>query len=141
LPAFVIGQKRSAFSALPFLMNTFSIPGVMFWPEGAIKENGLELRQYRYLVALESSHYAVEAAGVTRVVPFEGRFWLEPGSADVRRRLVRTGELSRSTGSCQAATTVDFTRVRIGSGQHLLASRSVLHVVRRDAAEQENVTT
>jgi hypothetical protein len=125
----------------PFLIDILANPGVKFWPEGSAKVDGVELRQYRYLVPLASSHYRVAAGGATRVVPYEGRLWLDPASADLRRLLVRTGELSRSTGNCEASTTVDFSRARIGGGEHLLASRSVLRVVRRDAAELENVTT
>jgi len=75
------------------------------------------------------------------VVPYDGRFWLDPETGDLRRLLVRTGELSRSTGNCEAATTVDFGLIRIGGHESLVAERSVFHVVRRDAVEQENVTT
>jgi hypothetical protein len=125
----------------PFLINIFARPGVRFWREGVATIDGRELRQYRYLVPLESSRYHVGAAGETRIVPFDGRFWVDPESFELRRLLVRTGELSRSTGNCEGATTIDFTRARIGQGEHLLASRSLLHVVRRDAAELENVTT
>jgi hypothetical protein len=125
----------------PFLINVFSIPGVRFWNEGATRINGQEVPQYRYLVPLEASHYRIAAGGATRVVPYDGRFWLDPKTGDLRRLLVRTGELSRSTGSCEAATTVDFGLMRIGRYESLVAERSVFRVVRRDAVEQENVTT
>lgn len=125
----------------PFLIDIFAEPGVTFWPEGVIREDGGELRQYRYSVPLASSHYRVLAGGSTRVVPFEGHFWLDTSSADIRRLSVRTAGIPRSTANCEAATTVDFARVAIGSGEHLLANRSVLHVIRLDAVEQENVTT
>ena len=125
----------------PFLINVFSIPGVRFWNEGTTRINGQEVRQYRYLVPMEASHYRIAAGGATRVVPYDGRFWLDPETGDLRRLLVRTGELSRSTGNCEAATTVDFGLMRIGGHESLVAERSVFHVVRRDAVEQENVTT
>jgi hypothetical protein len=125
----------------PFLSDIFANKGVTFWPEGPVTIDGRSLRQYRYMVPLGSSHYRLVAGRETRVVPFEGRFWLDPESAELRRLLVRLGELSRSTGNCEGATTVDFGRVRIGSGEYLLPSKSLLHVVRRDAVEQENVTT
>ena len=41
----------------PFLINVFSIPGVRFWSEGTTRINGHEVRQYRYLVPMEASHY------------------------------------------------------------------------------------
>jgi hypothetical protein len=125
----------------PFLINVFSIPGVRFWSEGTTRINGQEVRQYRYLVPMEASHYRIAAGGATRVVPYDGRFWLDPETGDLRRLLVRTGELSRSTGNCEAATTVDFGLMRIGGHESLVSQKSVLHVVRRDAVEEENVTT
>ncbi len=125
----------------PFLINVFSIPGVRFWSEGTTRINGQEVRQYRYLVPMEASHYRIAAGGATRVVPYDGRFWLDPETGDLRRLLVRTGELSRSTGNCEAATTVDFGLMRIGAHESLVSQKSVLHVVRRDAVEEENVTT
>ena len=76
-----------------------------------------------------------------RVVPYDGRFWLDSETGDLRRLLVRTGELSRSTGNCEAATTVDFGLMPIGGHESLVAEKSVFRVVRRDAVEQENVTT
>ena len=125
----------------PFLINIFSVAGVKFWNEGTTRINEQEARQYRYLVPMEDSHYRIAAGGATRVVPYDGRFWLDPVTGDVRRLLVRTGELSRSTGNCEVATTVDFGLMRIGGRESLVSQRSVVHVVRRDAAEQENVTT
>ncbi len=125
----------------PFLINIFSVPGIRFWNEGTIRINGQAARQYRYLVPMETSHYRIVAGGATRVVPYEGRFWLDPVTGDLRRLVVRTGELSRSTGNCEAATTVDFGLMPIGGHESLVSQRSVLHVVRRDAVEEENVTT
>ena len=125
----------------PFLINIFSVPGVRFWDEGTTRINGLEARQYRYLVPMKASHYRIVAGGATRVVPYDGRFWLDPTTGDLMRLLVRTGELSRSTGNCEAATTVDFGLMRIGGHENLVSQRSVLHVVRRDAVEEENATT
>ena len=125
----------------PFLINIFSVPGVRFWDEGTTRINGQEARQYRYLVPMKASHYRIVAGGATRVVPYDGRFWLDPTTGDLMRLLVRTGELSRSTGNCEAATTVDFGLMRIGGHESLVSQRSVLHVVRRDAVEEENATT
>ncbi len=125
----------------PFLIDIFDNHGVEFVGEGEKQIDGRALQQYRFYVPEKLSHYRVQAAGATRVVSYEGRFWLDSASADLARIMVRVGELSRSTGNCQATTTVDFARARIGQGVYLLPQKSLLEIVRRDGAEQSNATT
>jgi hypothetical protein len=125
----------------PFLINIFATDGVDLIAEGEQTIDGSPLLQYRYRVPLKASHYRVIARATTRTVPFDGRFWIHPVTAELVRLSVRTGELAPATGNCEATTTVDFTRARIGQGDYLLPLRGLLHVVRRDAAESENVTS
>ena len=124
----------------PFLVNIFNGEGVQFIPDGAVEKDGARLLQYRYRVPEKSSHYRVEAGGSTRVVPFDGRFWIDAASLELRRLTVRTGELTTTTGHCEATTSVDFVRMRIGSSEYLLPRESVLETIRRDAAEARNIT-
>src|SRR5262249_19614704 len=70
----------------PFLVDIFANQGVRFWREAD--------SSYRFLVPEGSSHLQVVAGHDTRVVGFEGRFWLDPETADLRRLLIRTPELS-----------------------------------------------
>ena len=124
----------------PFLINIFNGEGVQFIPEGEVQKDGARLLQYRFRVPEGSSHYRVEAGGSTRVVPFDGRFWIDAASLELRRLTVRTGELTNTTGHCEATTSVDFGRMRIGTGEYLLPRESVLETLRRDGAEARNVT-
>ncbi|MBS1855526.1 MAG: hypothetical protein JST11_09195 [Acidobacteria bacterium] len=124
----------------PFLINIFNSQGVVFVPEGTVEIDGARLFQYRYRVPEKSSHYRVEAAGSMRVVPFDGRFWIDAGSLELRRLTVRTGELTATTGHCEATTSVDFARTRIGTGEFLLPRQSLLETIRRDGAEARNTT-
>jgi hypothetical protein len=88
-----------------------------------------------------ASHYRVEAGDRTRIVPFDGRFWVEAATLQLRRLSIRTGELTVATGHCEADTSVDFAQVRVGAGEYLLPRQSVLETIRRDGAEARNVTT
>jgi hypothetical protein len=125
----------------PFLIDIFDNAGIQFVAEGESRIGDRTVRQYRFYVPQPSSHYRVRAGGDTRVVPYDGRFWLDSETADLARLVVRVGELSRSTETCEATTTVDFTRSRIAAGEYLLPRQSRLEIVRRDAAEQTNTTT
>jgi hypothetical protein len=97
-----------------------------FVGEGEKQMDGRSLQQYRFYVPEKLSHYRVQAAGSMRVAPYEGRFWLDPASGELARLTVRIGELSRSTGTCEATTTVDFARSHIGAGEYLLPRKSLL---------------
>ena len=116
----------------PFLIDIFDNHGVDFVGEGEKQIDGRSLQQYRFYVPEKFSRYRVLAAGSMRVAPYEGRFWLDPASGELARLTVRIGELSRSTGTCEATTTVDFARSHIGAGEYLLPRKSLLQIVRRE---------
>jgi hypothetical protein len=120
----------------PFLINIFSSAGVQFIPEGAAEGQ----LQYRYRVPEKSSHYRVEAGGRMRVVAYDGRFWLDAVTLDLRRLTVRTSELTATTSYCEATTTIDFARTHIGLNDYLLPHETLLETLRRDAAESRNTT-
>ena len=124
----------------PFLIDIFDNSGIRFVAEGESRIEDRPVRQYRFYVPLASSHYRVRANNETRVVRYDGRFWLDADSAELARLIVVIGELSRSTQTCQATTTVDFTEERVGSASYLMPRRSMLVILGRDAGEQSNAT-
>lgn len=53
----------------------------------------------------------------------------------------RTGELPWESGVCEATSSVDYERVKIGEGEYLLPHQSQLRFTNRAGGESENVTT
>jgi len=120
----------------PFLIDIFANTGTQI--DFLRKQNG-EL-EYRFRVPLAASHYRVGADALYRPAAYDGRFWLEAASAQLKRVEVRTAELPRDTRACEATTQVDFTPARIGEGEYLIPKQGKLTVIGRDGDETTNVT-
>jgi hypothetical protein len=124
-----------------FLIGVFETSGAELIFDHEEKIEGQKLLRYRFHIPLTASHYQVRAGASYSRVSYDGRVWLDPVTADLRRLEVRTGELRAETGSCEATTTVEFARARIGAGEYLLPRRSTLHNIGRYGTESENATT
>jgi hypothetical protein len=120
----------------PFLIDIFANTGAQI--DYVRKQNG-EL-EYRFRVPLAASHYRVGADALYRAAAYDGRFWLDAESAQLKRIEVRTAELPRDTRACEATTQVDFTAARIGAGAYLIPTQGRLTVIGRDGDETTNVT-
>lgn len=116
----------------PFLIDIFTNPAVQF--------QHLDGYEYRYRVPVEASHYRVRAGVTWSITGYDGTMVLDPVPADLKRLTVRTGELAAGTGSCEATTTMDFERQRIGAGTYLLPRETRLRIIGRDAGMTENAT-
>jgi hypothetical protein len=97
--------------------------------------------EYRFRVPLSSSHYYVGALRKRTVFPYDGLFWLDATSAELKRLVVRTTELPERTGACEATTTIDFRSVALGRHEFTIPSESRLQFVMRNGDESENATT
>jgi len=124
-----------------FLRDVFENPGAEVAYDKAEPLEGQTLLRYRFRVPLKASHYGVQGGAVYSRTAYGGAFWLDPASGDLRRLMVRTGELAPNTGVCEATTQVDLTYSRIGAGDYLVPRGSLLHTVGRYGSETESAAT
>ncbi len=124
-----------------FLSDIFENPGAEFDYRAERTADGQKVLEYRYRVPLKASHYQLLHNHVMRLIAFDGSFWIDAESAELKRLTVRTSQLPQDTEGCEATTTVDFERKQIGDGEYLLARDSLLDYVYLDASESENATT
>ncbi len=124
-----------------FLVDIFENPGAEFDYRAERTVGDQKVVEYRYRVPLKASHYRLMQNHVMRIIAFDGSFWLDPESAELKRLTVRTSQLPQDSEGCEATTTVDFERKQIGAGKYLLARDSLLDYVYMDASESENATT
>jgi hypothetical protein len=124
----------------PFLLDIFSNPAVQFQYLSESTVGGVSLFEYRYRVPLAGSHYQVQAGVIWRTTGYDGTFRLDPGSAELKQLTVRTLELPADTASCEATTSMDFDRLRIGESKYLMPRQTRLQVIGRDAGFTENAT-
>jgi hypothetical protein len=120
----------------PFLIDIFANDGAQI---DFLRKRDGEL-EYRFRVPLAASHYRVGADALYRPAAYDGRFWLDAESAQLKRVEVRTAELPRDTRACEATTQVDFTAARIGYSEYLIPREGKLTVIGRDGDETTNVT-
>jgi hypothetical protein len=66
---------------------------------------------------------------------------IDPQSFDLRYLLVRVSELPPESETCEALTSVDYDRIRMGAGNVLLPTQSRLHLVMNDTYESDITTT
>ncbi len=131
---------RGPFGTGPFgtlLGEIFIQRGVNFEYAGQETVNGKAMLRYRFQVPAGSSHYMVDLDEGVTVTAYSGDIWIEPATCGLRRLEVRTAELPPRTGTCEAATTVDYAERPTGSGDYLLAQGSDLRLLLRDTREDD----
>jgi hypothetical protein len=124
-----------------YLASVFGQPGVAIRYQGTQSLDGKTAFEYAYRVPLEASRFEVKAGAAWRPTAYEGEFLLDPQSLELERLTVRTIELPADVPFCQAATTLDYQRVRIDQNEVLLPRQSQLDIVLKNGPETRNVTT
>jgi len=123
------------------LIGVFDSPTVDFQYAGEKPDGGRTMLEYRYRVSAEASRYRVKTGATWHTVPYDGTFWLDPDSFDLRRFTVNAGPLPPASSMCQLESALDYQRVRIGDGDVLLPRQGRLNIVMNNARETSNVTT
>ncbi|HOQ45284.1 MAG TPA: hypothetical protein PLA43_05570 [Bryobacteraceae bacterium] len=72
---------------------------------------------------------------------YEGTILIDPETAELVRLTARTLDVERETPYCEAATTLDYTRVRIGKAEFLLPREALQRFVSVSRFLTENIVT
>jgi len=118
-----------------FFGDIFERGGAIYNYMGETTAGGLKLAAYRYHVPAGSSHYEVKTGSDWIATAFSGIFWIDADSLDLRRLMVDANELPPESGGCEAETTVEYQKAKVGAGEFLLPVRSSMHMVMTDATE------
>jgi hypothetical protein len=104
--------------------------------------SGRKLRQYKYEIPREQSHYAVrKTLGEAVVVAHSGSFLLDPQRKDIVQLSVRSQELPEKLENCQTISEITYQRVNIDSIETLIPKESRFRVIQREGGENLNTTT
>jgi hypothetical protein len=122
------------------LMVVFRDDEASFSYKGEITEAGRQLADFEFRVPVQSSHYIYSGAGNRVTTGYYGDILVDPKSADLIRLAVHTEGLPPETGSCEASTTLDYSRVRLNGAEFLLPNRGQLHILDANGMELENGT-
>jgi hypothetical protein len=119
------------------LWDIFSNAGSTFQFIKEEKRNNSTLFAYEFFVPGASSHSYVKAGSDWVPTAYEGKLWIDADSFDPKRLTTRTSELAPETGGCEALTTIDYLRKRLGASDFLIPERSLMHILMRDSTETE----
>ena len=122
------------------LMVVFRDDEASFSYKGEVTEAGRQLADFEFRVPVQSSHYLYSGAGNRVTTGYYGDILVDPKSADLIRLAVHTEGLPPETGSCEASTTLDYSRVRLNGAEFLLPNRGQLHILDANGVELENGT-
>ena len=89
---------------------------------------------------MQSSHYIYTGAGNRVTTGYYGDILVDPKTADPIRLAVQTEALPAETGSCEASTTLDYSRVRLNGAEFLLPNRGQLEILDANGVELKNST-
>ncbi len=107
------------------------------------------LMEYSYRVPTESSHYEVaipdgvksQLLGSWYRSGHEGTFTIDAESQELVHLTIRSDVLPPVTQLCQATTSLEYQRLRIGDQDFLLPRTSALELISADGHETRSVTT
>jgi hypothetical protein len=98
------------------------------------------LAAYTYAVPFAKSHYSYSThGGAGQIIPFSGSFYAAPATAELKRLVVEATQFP-SGDICRVVDTMDYHKVKIGSGDFLLPEVSRMEVLYRGGEEDLNET-
>jgi hypothetical protein len=95
---------------------------------------------FEYNVPLERSGYRFHTNGPPRTLPFHGTFSVDPSDGDLQQLVVETDQFAPGDNVCRVQHVMDYSRVKIGSGDFLLPEVSTMDAFYRNGAETLNET-
>jgi hypothetical protein len=98
------------------------------------------LALFEYNVPLAKSVYRFRGNGVEKTLAFHGAFSVDPADGDPRQLVVETEQFAQRDTACRIEHTMNYRRVKIGSGDFLLPEVSTMDGLYRSGAESLNET-
>ncbi len=115
-------------------------PEFPFTGETAVE--GRKLFAYSFRVPIETSRYYIRVwRGPQIVTGYEGTILVDPENSELVRLTARATGVALKTPYCEVATTLDYTRVRIGETEFLLPKEARQRFIALSGRETENVVT
>jgi hypothetical protein len=96
---------------------------------------------FAFNVPLERSHYRYHTAGPDRTTGYHGSFQVDPVTAELKRLTIATDPFPDGEEACQVEDTMDYHRVKIGSGDFLLPEVATMDVLYNSGSESVNETS
>jgi hypothetical protein len=123
-----------------FLDSIFGGDAASFSSNGETELDGRTLAQFGFQVPREKSKYVFGNRRERFTTGYDGSVLADPKTGDLVRLVIRTTQLPADSGSCQATTTLDYSRVRLNGSDFLLPREAQLDILNTDGSELRNRT-
>jgi hypothetical protein len=123
-----------------FLDSIFSGDTASFSSNGETELDGRTLSEFGFQVPREKTKYVFGNRRERFTTAYDGTVLADPKTGDLVRLVIRTSELPADSGSCQATTTLDYSRVRLNGSDFLLPREAQLEILNTDGSELRNRT-
>ena len=124
-----------------FLMSIFGPGAAEHQYLGLEQSQGHAVAVYRYRVPKSSSRYQMKVGSKPEdlaTMAYEGKFWITPQSAELRRLTIVVPEPPLESQTCRVETTIDYQRVQIRGSWLLLPELTLLKLWDADGSRLEN---
>lgn len=97
------------------------------------------LSAFDYKVPQQKSQYNYKSEGRrARIIGYEGTFYATPDTAELKRLVVDTKEFPPGDSFCHVADTMDYERLKVGTGDFLLPSVTNMVILYANGEESQN---
>jgi hypothetical protein len=123
-----------------FLLSVFGGEAEKIGYEGLKEIPQGRFALFNYIVPLEKSQYTYHTTGANKTIAYGGTFLVDPDNGELQRLTVETGEFPASENVCRVDDTMDYHRVKIGSGNFMLPEVTTMDVLFRNGGASHNET-
>ena len=118
------------------------LAGVFGSAPDSVRYTGLSrnLARFEFNVPLAKSMYHYHTKGPEKTVGYHGTFSVDPADADLQQLIVEADQFTPEDGVCRVRHEMDYTRVKIGSGDFLLPEVSTMDALYTNGTETLNET-
>ncbi len=97
------------------------------------------LSTFDFKVPVHKSHYTYKSEGrPSRIIGYGGTFYAEPDSADLKRLVIDTEQFPQGDPFCHVTDTMDYGRLKVGSGDFLLPNVARMDILYANGEESQN---
>ena len=137
--AAMIGRGTSSTGQLGILAkHVFLTSTARFKYQGTTERDGRTLDEYQFEVEASRSSYRLRNSTAEAAVPFQGAFWVDAETLDLRRLEVQAFDIPEILGLAETETGLDYSRMNIDDSEVLLPATATLRVVAVNGNEDMN---
>jgi hypothetical protein len=95
---------------------------------------------FEYNVPVAKSTYRIHTVGAGKNFGYRGTFSVDPSDGDLEQLVVETDQFAQGDDVCRVQHVMDYSRVKIGSGDFLLPEVATMDALYRNGGESLNET-